>query len=92
MFVLALGFTRAPMQCASRRHPDLAHEETPGQALWNLAEQFGADGDAPARERTLRFLLARYPTSHYAERARDALGSSGSTAATDSPRGDGGGR
>lgn len=63
----------APLQCPSRAPPTLAREETPGEALWQLAERFGQQGDANARRATLTFLLERYPTSRFAERARVTL-------------------
>lgn len=64
----------APLQCPSRAPPSLAREESPGDALWQLAERFGSQGDETARRATLTFLIERYPTSRQAERARIALG------------------
>jgi len=64
----------APLQCPSPQHPAAAREESPADALWLLANQFGAENNLPARERSLRFLIERYPSSRYAERARIVLG------------------
>lgn len=43
------------------------------EALWLLAERFGARGDADARRATLCFLVERHPNARFAPRARDAL-------------------
>jgi hypothetical protein len=71
MLLALLG--SAPLQCPSRAAPELAREETPGEALWMLSERFGAAGDVRARDATLRYLVERYPSSRFAERARLAL-------------------
>ena len=42
--------------------------------VYLLAERFKAEGQAAARETTLRQLVDQYPTSRYAERARAELG------------------
>lgn len=68
-----LGLLLAPVQCPSRTPPDLAREETPGEALWLLAERFGARGDTAARRATLCFLVERHPNARFAPRAREAL-------------------
>src|SRR5262245_57750904 len=60
----------APLQCPTPQHPATAREEGPADALWALANQFGTENNAQARDRTLRFLIDRYPNSRYAERAR----------------------
>jgi hypothetical protein len=70
----------APLQCPSREVPTLAREESPAEALWQLAERFDGAHDTPARRATLSFLIERYPASRYAERARVAL-TSGDAAA-----------
>ena len=73
--MLTLLAGHAPLQCGWRKPPPEAERtETAGEALWNLAERFGAEGDAPARERTLRYLVERYPSSRFAKRAADELG------------------
>ncbi len=64
----------APFQC--RREPDqaLRREDTPGDALWDLSEDFRGKGNAPAADATLRFLIEKYPSSRYAPAARERLG------------------
>ncbi len=72
LFVLLLAL--APMQCGSPpgEHPEF--EDNPAEALWDLSERFGADGDEDGQTRTLEYLVERYPSSRFAERARVALG------------------
>ena len=72
MALVAL-FSLAPLQCPSRQTPDLARDETPGDALWGLAQRFAAAGNEPARRATLGYLVERYPSSRWAPAARDAL-------------------
>jgi outer membrane protein assembly factor BamD (BamD/ComL family) len=60
----------APFQCASEADPNKRREEEPGEALYGLAEQFKAKGEQVARADTLRYLIKKYPTSRFAERAR----------------------
>ncbi|MBZ0120730.1 MAG: hypothetical protein K8H88_27295 [Sandaracinaceae bacterium] len=75
-FALALGLALAlaPLQCGGSRPDHPEYEDSPAQALWELSERFGSEGDEGARRRTLEHLVERYPTSRYAERARLALG------------------
>lgn len=72
------------MQCPTRRPYELRREETPGEALWALAERFDALHDREARDETLRFILQRAPGSRFAARARYAL-ESGQMPALDPP-------
>ncbi|MBK7582341.1 MAG: hypothetical protein IPI67_19310 [Myxococcales bacterium] len=67
----ALGW--APMQCASDPDPALRRQETPGEALYGLAQQFKAKGDAAAWRSTLEYLVARYPNSRHAVMAKEDL-------------------
>jgi hypothetical protein len=71
LFAAALG---APMQCARKPPPDQRIEDDPAEALYTLAEKFKAEGNAPARAETLRFLMSRYPTSRFTQAARVELG------------------
>jgi thiamine-phosphate pyrophosphorylase len=64
----------APFQCARKPGPDARLEDEPGQALYNLAQQFKADGNERARTETLQFLVKQYPSSRFAEQARLDLG------------------
>lgn len=68
----ALGL--APMQCGSSREGDLRLEDTAGDALWDLALTFEKEGNVAGRDRTLRYLIARYPSNRYADPAREKLG------------------
>ncbi len=45
-------------------------EDDPAEALYTLADKFKGEGNAAARAETLRFLVARYPTSRFAEAAK----------------------
>jgi len=72
--MLALGIMlSAPYQCATEPN-ERATEDSAPKALWMLAERFGSESNASARETTLRQLLEQYPSSRYAERARQELG------------------
>lgn len=75
--VLLLVLAAAPLQCPSRRGYETAREESPAEALWNLAERFAAQGDLNARRATLSYLVERHPSSRFAERARLALTDAG---------------
>jgi hypothetical protein len=70
--VAALGI--APMQCAHKPDPDLRREESPDDALWDLAKTFRAQGNEAAARETLKFLAQRYPSSRHAEAARAESG------------------
>ncbi|MBK8995904.1 MAG: hypothetical protein IPM35_09180 [Myxococcales bacterium] len=77
MRLIALGLCAAlgwaPMQCASDPSPAERRYETPGEALYGLAEQFKAKGDEAAWRSTLEYLVARYPNSRHAKMAKDDL-------------------
>ncbi len=70
---VVLALSSAPLQCPARNPPELAHEDTPGDALWGLAERFAQQGNSPARRATLTYLVDRYPSSRWAPAARDIL-------------------
>ena len=70
---LALSLAFAPYQCAKEPDPAVQREETPGEALYRLAEEFRARGDEQAYRATLEFLVSRYPSSRFAPAARDEL-------------------
>ncbi len=71
--LLAAALT-APIQCAKKAGPEMRMEDDPAEVLYTLAEKFKAEGNAPARTETLRFLVARYPESRFAAAARADLG------------------
>jgi hypothetical protein len=72
--LVAIFVMLAPLQCghAPADHPQF--EDSPSEALWDLSERFHAAGDENGRHRTLQYLIERYPSSRYAERARVTLG------------------
>lgn len=72
-FMFAVSLSNAPLQCASEPDHSLRREETPGEALYGLAQQFKAKGNEQAWRQTLEYLVARYPNSRYAEMARQDL-------------------
>ncbi len=68
--LLLASASLAPFQCSSEVDPNKRREDEPGEALYGLAEQFKEKGDQRARADTLRFIIKKYPTSRFAERAR----------------------
>ncbi len=72
----------APMQCSKEYDPSKAREETAGDGLWALAEDFKAKGNSEAHAATLRFLVARYPSSRRSQKARDELAHPGAPGAS----------
>jgi hypothetical protein len=73
--VLALAL--APVQCSKKYDDGLRREDTAGDGLWGLAEDFRAKGDDKSCEATLRFLVKRYPSSRRAAKAKEALDARG---------------
>lgn len=71
--LLLLSLSTAPFQCASEPDPNKRREETPGEALYGLAEQFRAGSDKEAQIRTLEYLVKRYPSSRESEMAKADL-------------------
>jgi hypothetical protein len=63
----------APLQCGSDSESAEARTETPGEALYGLAQEFKARGDADGWRRTLEYLRRRYPNSRFAVRAKNDL-------------------
>lgn len=74
VFASALGtLSVAPFQCPAKPDPSHVREDTPGEALYDLAGQFGKAGDKEGRVRTLTYLAQKYPRSRFAVQARDDL-------------------
>lgn len=71
--LVLLGSATAPLQCASDPPAATSREETPGEALKRLADEFAKAGDSEARVKTLQFLVERYPRSRFAEEAKVEL-------------------
>jgi hypothetical protein len=63
----------APMQCGHTPDVELREDETPGDALWQLAQRFEAAHDAAGERRTLEYLVERYPASRWVSAAREKL-------------------
>ena len=70
---LAGALVYAPYQCGKAPEPSL-REETPGEALYDLAQKLKAEGDEQGYRTTLRYIVTRYPSSRYAQTARIDLG------------------
>lgn len=89
LLVVALSFLGAPFQCASDPDPARRMEDTPSEALWNLSERFGEQGQDEARLETLREIVRSYSNSREAERARlmldEAMPESSPTQVDDAP-------
>ena len=73
----AVFLASAPLQCGHTPEAELQQDETPGDALWKLAQQFHDRHDAEAERTTLRYLVERYPASRWVGQARDALAALG---------------
>lgn len=63
----------APYQCGTEPN-ERPREDSAPKALWVLAEKFETQGNSAARETTLQQIVETYPSSRFAERARQALG------------------
>jgi hypothetical protein len=74
-------FANAPIQCGHDTDPALRKDESPGDALWDLAERFHEAHDEAASEKTLAYLVDRYPASRWAPAARERLGGAGTQGA-----------
>lgn len=70
---VVLGIATAPLQCGGG-NKDIVREETAGDALFSLAEDFEARGDPASARRTLEFLVRRYPSSRHVDDAKRKLG------------------
>ena len=73
IIVTAAIFAQAPLQCSREPEPELRRYETPPEALYGLAERFKAKGEKEAYRDTLAYLVERYPSSRFAERAKQDL-------------------
>jgi hypothetical protein len=63
----------APLQCGHTPDAELREDETPGDALWQLAARFKTASDAAGERRTLEYLVDRYPASRWVPAARERL-------------------
>jgi len=80
---LTLSFALAPFQCAHKADPNLRREDTAGDALWALAEDFGAHHNEEAQRETLAYLVQKYPSSRYTPAAKEELSRFGTASASD---------
>lgn len=83
LVVASLG--GAPLQCGSGPDPGTRLEDTAGDALWSLAQDFRAKGNEQAARDTLRYLVEHYPSNRHVPAAKAELeGTSSPPASTDS--------
>lgn len=64
----------APLQCGSNSDPALRREDSAGDALHALAEDFKAKGNDAAAKHTLRYLVEHYPSNRHVPAAKAELG------------------
>jgi outer membrane protein assembly factor BamD (BamD/ComL family) len=87
MWRAALGLTMgaslslAPFQCSRDPDPNMRREDTAGDALWALAQDFRAKHNEQAARDTLNYLVLKYPSSRYAPAAKEELGQGSDSAA-----------
>jgi hypothetical protein len=70
---LAVTLAVAPFQCAHEPGQSQRWNDSPGDALWQLAQEFRSRHDAAAERETLEYLVRKYPSSRWAPAARDEL-------------------
>jgi len=63
----------APIQCGHTPDAELREDETPGDALWALAQRFKNAHDTAGERQTLQYLVERYPASRWIGPAKDEL-------------------
>jgi hypothetical protein len=68
----------APLQCRHDPDPNLRREDSAGDALYALAQDFRAKGNEESAKQTLRFLVERYPSNRHVPAARAELDGTGS--------------
>ena len=70
LLVLSVG---APLQCGGGSDPAVRREDSAGDALYNLAQDFRATGNEAAARDTHRYLVDHYPSNRHAPAARGEL-------------------
>jgi hypothetical protein len=75
-FSASVGSTGAPLQCGSGhdRDPEMRREDSAGDTLYNLAQDFRAKGNEQAAKDTLRYLVDHFPSNRHTPAARAELG------------------
>lgn len=82
--IASAALSLAPFQCAHDPDPSVRREDTAGDALWALAQDFRARHDVAAARDTLKFLIEKYPSSRHSPAAKEELAAlSGSATAGD---------
>lgn len=64
----------APMQCGHGSEHGGPPEESAGDAIYDLAQQFHKSGNEDAAKQTLRYLVDKYPSNRHVPAAREELG------------------
>lgn len=72
LLVLAVALGAAPFQCGGGGR-DVPHEDSGGDALYSLAQDFKAKGNEQAARDTLKYLIEHYPSNRHAPAAREEL-------------------
>jgi TolA-binding protein len=75
--VVLASLADAPLQCSRTPDPSLRREDSAGDALWDLAQEFKAKGNATAARETLQKLVDKYPSNRHAPAAREQLAADG---------------
>jgi len=83
--VLVASLGNAPLQCSRSNDANTRREDSAGDALYALAEDFRARGNETAARETLRFLIDHYPSNRHVPHAREELGSQAAPAASIAP-------
>jgi hypothetical protein len=87
---LSLLAAHAPVQCTRTPDPDGRRDDQPGDALWALATRFREEGNRPASDETLAYLVRQYPSDRHAPAAKELLAGRAEAAPANAPGGDGG--
>jgi hypothetical protein len=75
--ILLASLGSAPIQCKHDPDPNLRREDSAGDALYALAQDFRAKGNEQAARETLRFLVEKYPSNRHAPAAKAELDGAG---------------
>jgi TolA-binding protein len=70
---LLASLSFAPVQCTRDPDPNLRTEDSAGDALWLLSQDFHKKNDEPAARATLKFLVERYPSNRHVAEAKAEL-------------------
>lgn len=74
LFLIAMSLSgHAPYQCGKSADRSV-REETPGEALYALAQKLKAEGDIAGYRTTLEYIVSRFPSSRFATAAQIDLG------------------